>query len=171
MKPNQTAYAMPAGGRITFRTPKGRSSGAIFEVRTLRRTDYPILPVPFTAVHVDDNFWAPKLEVNREVTIPYVLRMCREHGRLNNFVAAAKRNGAKLTTYPFDDTDVYKAIEGASYSLQVKRDTGLEHYLDTLITLIGSAQEPDGFRILSGRQMRPIPTNGSGPGAGKMKRS
>lgn len=107
--------------------------------------DYPIQPVPFTDVRVDDAFWAPKIEVNREVTIPYVLRMCKEHGRINNFIIAAKHSGGKLTVYPFDDTDLYKAIEGASYGLQVKKNPELERYLDTLIALIGAAQEPDGY--------------------------
>lgn len=110
-----------------------------------QQRDYPIQPVPFTQVKVDDSFWAPKIEVNREVTIPYVLRMCREHGRINNFIIAAKHSGGKLTTYPFDDTDLYKAIEGASYGLQVKRNPELERYLDTLIGIIGAAQEPDGY--------------------------
>ncbi|TDX01258.1 glycoside hydrolase family 127 protein [Dinghuibacter silviterrae] len=107
--------------------------------------DYPIQPVPFTQVKVDDAFWAPKIEVNREVTIPYVLRMCKEHGRIDNFIIAAKHSGGKLTVYPFDDTDLYKAIEGASYGLQVKRNPELERYLDTLIQIIGAAQEPDGY--------------------------
>jgi DUF1680 family protein len=110
-----------------------------------QQRDYPIQPVPFTQVKVDDSFWAPKIEVNREVTIPYVLRMCREHGRINNFIIAAKHSGGKLTAYPFDDTDLYKAIEGASYGLQVKRNPELERYLDTLIRIIGAAQEPDGY--------------------------
>jgi len=114
-------------------------------VVTAQQRDYPIQPVSFTQVRVDDNFWAPKIEVNREVTIPYVLRMCREHGRIANFIAAADHSGAKLSVYPFDDTDVYKAIEGASYGLQVKKNPELERYLDTLIRIIGAAQEPDGY--------------------------
>ena len=166
-KPNQfvdLVYAIPAAltagktsVRVMFQAPVGKSSGSIFGVRTLKaaasaaltlkaqKRDYPIQPVPFTQVRVDDAFWAPKIEVNREVTIPYVLRMCREHGRINNFIIAAKHSGGKLTVYPFDDTDLYKAIEGASYGLQVKKNPALERYLDTLIGIIGAAQEPDGY--------------------------
>jgi uncharacterized protein len=140
--------------RITFRSPIGKSTGSIFFVRTLAAVpdalamparDYPIQPVPFTQVRVVDHFWAPKIDVNREVTIPYVLRMCREHGRIANFVAAAQHSGAKLSVYPFDDTDLYKAIEGASYGLQVHPDPALSKELDSLIAIIGAAQEPDGY--------------------------
>jgi len=108
--------------------------------------DYPVQPVPFTQVHLTDNFWEPKLQVNARVTIPYVLDKCRETGRIDNFLmAAGKKKTTKLTEFPFDDTDLYKVIEGASYSLQVNPDARLSAQLDTLIAIIGAAQEPDGY--------------------------
>lgn len=111
-----------------------------------QQKDYPIQPVPFTAVHVDDEFWAPKMETNAEVTIPYVLAQCKAHGRVDNFLRAAKMlSGDQLTDFPFDDTDIYKVIEGASYAMEVKSNPKLERYLDTLISIIGKAQEPDGY--------------------------
>lgn len=110
------------------------------------KTDYPIQPVAFTQVHVTDNFWAPKIRVNADVTIPYTLEQCKKNGRIDNFlVAAGKKKADKLSEFTFDDTDIYKVIEGASYSLQVRKDATLEKYLDTLITIIGDAQEPDGY--------------------------
>ncbi len=108
-------------------------------------TDYPIQPVSFTQVHLTDDFWAPRLETNAKVTIPYVLEQCRKHGRIDNFLIAAHKKKGKLSTYPFDDTDLYKLIEGASYSLQEKYDAKLDWELDTLIKIIGEAQEPDGY--------------------------
>ncbi len=111
-----------------------------------QRRDYPIQPVPFTEVQLTDAFWAPKVRMNAEVTIPYVLEMCKEHGRIDNFLRAAHTlKGDQTTVYPFDDTDVYKVIEGASYGLQVKKNPQLEQYLDSLIAIIGAAQEPDGY--------------------------
>lgn len=111
-----------------------------------QQNDYPIQPVPFTSVHVNDNFWQPKMEVNARVTIPYVLAQCKANGRMDNFLRAAKKlSGDKLSEFPFDDTDVYKAIEGASYSIQNKKNPQLERYVDTLINIIGAAQEPDGY--------------------------
>lgn len=109
--------------------------------------DYPYKPVSFTQVALTDNFWKPKIEVNASVTIPYILRMCREHGRIDNFLKAAGKMpaGDHLTTYPFDDTDIYKLIEGASYSMQTTPDPLLDRQLDTLIGIIGAAQEPDGY--------------------------
>src|SRR3989337_1153299 len=110
------------------------------------KMDYPIQPVAFTQVHVMDNFWAPKIRVNADVTIPYTLDQCRKTGRMDNFlVAAGKKTADKLTEYTFDDTDLYKIIEGASYGLQVTKNLQLEKYLDTLISIIGDAQEKDGY--------------------------
>lgn len=111
-----------------------------------QQKDYPIQPVGFTSVHVNDNFWQPKMEVNATVTIPYVLAQCKANGRMDNFLRAAKKlDGDKLSEFPFDDTDVYKAIEGASYSMQNKRNAQLDKSIDSLISIIGAAQEPDGY--------------------------
>ncbi|MDN3657134.1 glycoside hydrolase family 127 protein [Ferruginibacter paludis] len=111
-----------------------------------QQKDYPIQPVPFTHVNVNDNFWKPKMQVNADITIPYILKMCKEHGRIDNFLAAAgKRENKVCSEFPFDDTDVYKWIEGASYALQVSPNKKLSLYLDTLIAIIGAAQEKDGY--------------------------
>lgn len=111
-----------------------------------QQKDYPIQPVAFTSVKVTDSFWQPKMEVNANVTIPYVLAQCKKNGRMDNFLRAAKQlDGDKLSEFPFDDTDVYKAIEGASYSMQNKKNPKLDRYIDTLINIIGAAQEPDGY--------------------------
>ena len=111
-----------------------------------QKKDYPIQPVAFTKVHVHDNFWQPKMEINANVTIPYVIAQCKANGRMDNFLRAGKKlAGDKMSEFPFDDTDVYKAIEGASYSIQNKANPKLEAYIDTLITIIGDAQEPDGY--------------------------
>ncbi|MGA8581984.1 MAG: beta-L-arabinofuranosidase domain-containing protein, partial [Bryobacteraceae bacterium] len=114
--------------------------------------DYPIKPVPFTAVHLNDVFWAPRIETNRKVTIPYAFQQCEDTGRVANFVHAAEAlrgqisdKDRKIPRYPFDDTDIYKVIEGASYTLSVKPDPALESYVDSLIVKVGAAQEPDGY--------------------------
>jgi uncharacterized protein len=114
--------------------------------KTSRSADYPIQPVPFTSVKLTDNFWAPKIMKNASVTIPIAFSYCESTGRVKNFEIAAGRDTGKFQTiYPFDDSDVYKIIEGASYSLQSFPDPKLETYLDTLIAKIGAAQEPDGY--------------------------
>ena len=108
--------------------------------------DYPIKPVPFTAVKLTDNFWAPRIMKNASVTIPIAFNYCESTGRVKNFdIAAGRDTGNFQTIYPFDDSDVYKIIEGASYSLQTFPDPRLDTYLDTLIFKIGKAQEPDGY--------------------------
>jgi hypothetical protein len=113
--------------------------------------DYPVKPVPFTAVHVNDVFWAPRIEINRTVTIPFAFQKCEETKRVYHFErAAAALKGEQLQDkrppgYPFDDTDVYKVLEGAAYTLSVHPDPKLEAYLDTLIAKIGAAQEKDGY--------------------------
>ena len=113
--------------------------------------DYPYQPVSFTSVHLTDGFWAPRIATNRLTTIPYAFGKCEESGRMNNFErAAAVLRGEKISDrkppgFPFDDTDPYKVLEGASYSLAAQPDPKMADYLDKLIALIASAQEPDGY--------------------------
>jgi DUF1680 family protein len=102
--------------------------------------------VPFTAVHLNDGFWYPKIEVNRKISIPSAFGKCEETGRMDNFaLAGGLISGVHKGDFPFDDTDVYKVLEGASYALAVQYDPKLDHYLDSLITLIGAGQEEDGY--------------------------
>ena len=110
-----------------------------------QQKDYPISTVDFTKVKLTDNFWLPRIEKNRVVTIPASFARCESSGRVKNFVMAAKKEGKFCTTFPFDDTDIYKTIEGASYSLAVHPDALLQAYVDSLITIIFKAQEPDGY--------------------------
>ncbi|HLK69961.1 MAG TPA: glycoside hydrolase family 127 protein [Bryobacteraceae bacterium] len=123
--------------------------------------DYPVKPVPFTAVHVNDGFWAPRIETNRTVTIPFAFGKDEETGRLDNFIRAAKAlrgepfENHKYPPYPFDDTDVYKVIEGASYTLSVHPDPKLDAYIDGLIEKIAAAQEPDGY-LYTARTIDPL---------------
>lgn len=106
----------------------------------------PIVEVPFTEVHLTDNFWATRLEVNRTVSIPSAFKQCELNGRFDNFaLAGGLIKGEHKGDFPFDDTDPYKIIEGASYSLAVKYDPKMDAYLDSVITLISAAQEPDGY--------------------------
>ncbi len=108
--------------------------------------DYPIRPVSFTSVKLTDDFWAPRIKKNASVTIPIAFSYCESSGRIKNFeIAGGLDTGTFRTIYPFDDSDVFKIIEGASYSLQTNPDRELDAYLDSLIWKIGLAQEEDGY--------------------------
>ncbi len=108
--------------------------------------DYPIRPVSFTQVQLTDNFWAPRIKRNHEVTIPIAFHQSEITGRIKNFeVAGGLTEGTFCSKYTFDDSDVFKIIEGASYSLQTIPDQKLEAYLDSLIYKISMAQEDDGY--------------------------
>jgi DUF1680 family protein len=108
--------------------------------------EYPIRPVPFTSVKLTDDFWAPRIKKNADVTIPIAFHYCETTGRIRNFeIAGGQDTGKFQTIFPFDDSDVFKIIEGASYSLQTFPDPKLDAYLDALIYKIGLAQEDDGY--------------------------
>ena len=107
--------------------------------------DYPIRPVSFTQVKLNDNFWLPRLKTNTDVTIPASFQRCEATNRVKNFEMAAAKSGKFATTFPFDDTDIYKTIEGASYSLSLYPDEHLKEYVDALIKKVAAAQEPDGY--------------------------
>src|SRR5215218_8068949 len=104
--------------------------------------DYPVKPVPFTAVTCKDGFWAPRIETNRAVTVPFAFQQCETTGRIENFRrAAAVMRGdpgveRTLPSLVFDDSDVYKVIEGAAYTLGVHPDPALESYVDGLVAAI-----------------------------------
>lgn len=116
---------------------------------------YPISPVPFTSVKVTDQFWGQRLKASREVTIPLAFSKCEETGRYENFVKAANPSELyKVEGYSFDDTDVYKTIEGASYSMQTFPDKKLDRYIDSVLQIVAKAQEPDGY-LFTARTMNP----------------
>lgn len=109
------------------------------------QSDYPIQPVPFTAVEVGPGFWQPRMETNRKVTVPYCFQRCEETGRISNFVAAAERNPDGFQGIYFNDSDVFKIVEGAAYTLALQADAELDRYLDELIAKFAAAQEDDGY--------------------------
>ena len=116
-----------------------------FAARAQAVADYPIRPVPFTQVKLADNFWLPRLKTNTDVTIPASFQRCEATNRVKNFEMAAAKSGKFATTFPFDDTDIYKTIEGAAYSLSLYPDEHLKEYVDALIAKVAAAQEPDGY--------------------------
>jgi len=127
------------------------------------KKDYPIQPVDFTKVQVDDAFWKPKMETNRRVTIPFAIQMNEETGRVDNFRKAAGLMKGPHQGRRYNDTDIYKVIEAASYSLLLHQDPALKKQLDDWIKLIGAAQEPDGY-LYTGRTIDPKhPAEGAGP--------
>src|SRR4051812_32750272 len=107
--------------------------------------DYPVKPVPFTAVHCQDVFWAPRIEINRAVTVPFTFQQCELSGRMDIFQRAARSLNGDSTVdktppgFPFDETDVYKVLEGAAYTLRVHPDPALEAYIDDVVTTIAAA--------------------------------
>lgn len=113
--------------------------------RKLAAADYPIQPVPFTAVRVNDGFWTPRVETNRQTTVGYCFQKCEETGRLGNFAKAGGLKPGQFQGCPFDDSDVFKVIQGAAYTLATHPDPKLDAYLDDLIAKIAAAQEPDGY--------------------------
>jgi hypothetical protein len=119
-------------------------------------TDYPVAPVPGRAVQLRDGFLRPRLETNRAVTIPSVLDTCERSGRVANLRRAARPGtGGYTGKMPFEDTDVYKAIEGASGALGAHADPDLDARLDALIAVVASAQEPDGY-LYTSRTLGPL---------------
>ena len=135
----------------------------------VRTNGYPISQVPFTAVKVTPNtFWGDRIRAAREVTIPLAFSKCEETHRYENFKMAAftlqhpgheglntpKWDVAKFMGFSFDDTDVYKTIEGASYVLQTYPDAKLKQYIDSVLDIVAAAQESDGY-LYTARTINP----------------
>jgi DUF1680 family protein len=119
---------------------------ALFYTCSKKETNYPISPVDFTKVKVTSGLWNDRIDTVTSVTIPFAFKKCEETGRVDNFIfAAGIKKGKFRGRFGFDDSDVYKIIEGASYSLMTREDPALKAYLDTLIHYISLAQEDDGY--------------------------
>lgn len=123
--------------------------GLLFCIATVysyAESNFQISEVPFTQVHFFDQFLAPRIETIRTVTIPYAFKRSEEAGYIDNFaIAGGLKEGKYQSHFTFDDAEVFKILEGASYLLSVKKDPELEAYLDNLIDIIASAQEEDGY--------------------------
>ena len=133
------------------------------------QSGYPYTQVPFTAVKITPNtFWGDRIQAAREVTIPLAFSKCESEHRYKNFEMAAytlqhpghpglqtpEWDVAKFMGFSFDDTDVYKTIEGASYVLQTYPDAKLKAYIDSVLDVVAAAQESDGY-LYTGRTINP----------------
>lgn len=129
------------------------------------KADYPVVPVPFTLVKVQDNFWLPRIDTNRIVSIPYNFRKCEETHRIDNFRVAARLKKGHFVGIRYNDSDVFKVMEAAAYSLSTHPDPELEAYMDELIDIIALAQEEDGY-LYTARTINPDTII---PGAGEKR--
>jgi DUF1680 family protein len=109
------------------------------------KRDYPVKPVEFTKVKISDNFWLPRIETNQKVTIPFAMKQNEVTGRVDNFAIAGGLMEGEYKGERYNDTDVYKVMEGAAYTLATEPDPELEKSLDELTTVIAAAQEEDGY--------------------------
>ena len=142
---------------------------SLFAANASAQSGYPYTQVPFTSVKITPNtFWGDRIQAAREVTIPLAFSKCESEHRYKNFEMAAytlqhpghpglqtpEWDVAKFMGFSFDDTDVYKTIEGASYVLQTYPDAKLKAYIDSVLDVVAAAQEPDGY-LYTARTINP----------------
>lgn len=121
------------------------AGGATAGEQSASPRDYNVKPVPFSKVHVADAFWGPRLKTSRTVTIPYAFEQCQATDRISNFEKSAGFREGGHKGARFNDSDVYKIMEGAAYSLQVHPDRLMRLHLDQLIRIMAAAQWEDGY--------------------------
>ena len=142
---------------------------ALFATTAVAQSGYPYTQVPFTSVKIaPGTFWGDRIRAAREVTIPLAFSKCESEHRYKNFEMAAytlqhpghpgletpEWDVKKFMGFSFDDTDVYKTIEGASYVLQTYPDEKLKAYIDSVLDVVAAAQEPDGY-LYTARTINP----------------
>lgn len=120
-------------------------SSALILSCTGKEGDYTYKGVPLESVRFSGGLLAERGKVVRENTLPFAFRKCEETGRIANFARAAGLDSSEFTGLRYDDSDVYKVMEAASYALACDYDPVLDHYMDSLIALVAAAQEPDGY--------------------------
>ncbi len=130
--------------------------GEAVETGDVTYGDYPIANVPFSSVKLSDTFWSQRIAQNQQVTIPIALKQCYDNGRLDNFKkAAGAMEGYFVGDNTFDDTDIYKIVEGMAYSIQASYSKELDDEMDMLISWIARAQEPDGYLMTARTAAQP----------------
>lgn len=150
-----STHAEPRGYLAATQTPDGtihllssRNHYRLNLAWLLDGQQYPLTGQPFTRVRVTDPFWKERLETNAELTIRDVLAKCEEYGRVQNFaVAAGKQPGGFKGGSSWDDSDLFKALEGASHVYAATGDESLRRYMDSVITFVAEAQEPEGYLV------------------------
>lgn len=110
-----------------------------------KNTCHKMNPVSFDHVKVNDTFWSPRIKAHKESTIAICLEKCEKTGRILNFVKAAGQAGGKFEGIYYNDSDVYKVLEGIAYTLINNPDPELEKTADEMIDKIAEAQEEDGY--------------------------
>ncbi|MEZ5316386.1 MAG: glycoside hydrolase family 127 protein, partial [Vicinamibacterales bacterium] len=151
-----TVAAAATLGAAAFAPPQAASP-------TQAGRDYPIVAVPLTSVRLTGGFWRDRLETNRTVTIPHIMRQNEATNRVANFLKAAGKMPGAYEGQRYNDTDVYKIIEAASYSLAAHPDPALDAEVDALIATIAAAQAEDGY-LYTPRLVDPAnPPPGVGP--------
>ena len=118
--------------------------GAMFACSVMS-ADYPIRSAEITKVRVTGGFWFDRIETNRTATLKSNWAKCNETPRIANFTNAANRTAGTFGGVPFDDSDVYKVVEGSAYVLVVHPDPELESFVGWFIGEVAKAQEPDGY--------------------------
>ena len=112
---------------------------------SVKPDDYPIQALPFTGVQIQDKFWQPRIDTAVNITIPYDFEKCEETGRIDNFAKAGGMMKGPHQGIFYNDSDVFKVVQGAAYGLQIAPNPELESYLDELIEKFAAAQEDDGY--------------------------
>lgn len=132
---------------LIFVSCKETKNGVVQSNKTSAlKAGYEIEPVNIQNVKLTDSFWLPIIKRVQEITIAYAIQKCNEEGRFENFLIAGKqKTGTVRGEMPFDDTDVYKIIEGASNTLISAPNPKLEKVLDSLIAIVKIGQEKDGY--------------------------
>lgn len=110
-----------------------------------KNRDYPIQPIPFTSARIQDAFWSPRIDTTVNITIPYDFEKCEETGRIDNFAKAGGLMDGPHQGIFYNDSDVFKVVQGAAYALDNAPNPQLEAYLDDLIDKFAAAQEDDGY--------------------------
>lgn len=131
-------------------------------------SDYPIQDVKLSQVKLTDSFWLPRIQLIQNKVIAHAFEKCHTEGRIENFQTARKvmngDEGHTRGTMPFDDTDVYKVLEGVAYSLINNPNPALEAFSDSIISIVAMGQEPDGY-LTTWRTIDPLhPTSEWVPG-------
>jgi DUF1680 family protein len=124
---------------------EGVKSAMATVVDTSRSPYAKLRPVPVGATRLEDDFWAPRLELLRKATLPSQHRLLEETGRMFNFRRASGKVKGEFSGFYFNDSDVYKWLEAVGFALDYSPDEGLRDTAQGVVKEVSAAQDADGY--------------------------
>ncbi len=125
---------------------------ALLPFACLAAEEEPIRLVPFYQVEMSDAVWSNKSTLLQQKTLPHAMKETQVAVNRLRLTAEWLESGGttpKPSVHRFNDSDLYKVMEGAALMLKADPNPEIEAELDRIIAIISRAQQEDGYLYMN----------------------